>query len=283
MKTTTNYLILNQACADLLTTLAEAASVLFYRSAPRNNWFGGVLGVISCKLINAIPFILAVVSMWILVTIAIDRFYAVIRPLIDSPLSRHLKKIILLLWAWATASKSDFLVNANIEKIKEYHYCQLDIPHRWTLFYVISISLNICFPLLIITVLYTVVCLKLWSREVPGEGTNQNERQAEAMKTARKVTQMMIVIVVLYVLCFLPFFVLFLFSISRQFFPKDAPLFLIYIVLWFAAAYSGLNPFVYLTFNQKFRNGFKRSFRNCFCKIRKFCPSRSQSVELEHT
>ena len=279
MKNTTNYLILNQACVDLLTTLAEAASLLFYHSALRDKWFGGVLGLIACKLFHSIPFILAVVSMWILVTIAVDRFYAVTQLLNDSPLSRHLKKIIPLLWAWAFASKTDFLVNANLGINEENHYCKLNIPDDWKVFYVISHSLNFFLPLLIIAVLYTIVCLKLWYREVPGEGTNQNERQAEAMKTARKVTRMMIVIVVLYVVCLLPYFINLPFDISGQFLESGLIPFL--IAVWFSCAYSGLNPYVYLTFNQKFRNGFKHLFRNCFRKIHSFSPSRSQSVELE--
>ena len=277
MKTTTNYLILNQACVDLLTTLAEAASILFFRS--RNKWFGGVLGLTTCKLFNTIPYILAVVSMWILVTIAVDRFYAVTRPLRDSPISQHLKNIILLLWASAIVSKSDFLVNGNLDKIKEYHYCQVNISDGWMVFYVVSFSLNFYLPLLIMAVLYTIVGLKLWSREVPGEGSNQTERQAEAMKTARKVTGMMIAIVVLYVFCFLPFFILLLLNVSAKFLHRGTRSFLVAIL--FTAAYSGLNPFVYLTFNQKFRNGFKHLIGNCFRKIRNFSPSRFQSVELE--
>jgi len=74
-------------------------------------------------------------------------------------------------------------------------------------FYILIVSLNVVLPLFITTVLYIIVCHKLWSREVPGEGTSQNQRQAKAMKTAKKVTRMMITVVVLYELCFFPVFV----------------------------------------------------------------------------
>ncbi|KAL9989244.1 hypothetical protein ACROYT_G003773 [Oculina patagonica] len=36
-------------------------------------------------------------------------------------------------------------------------------------------------------VLYSIVCVKLWSREIPGKGTNQNEVQAEALKVAKQI------------------------------------------------------------------------------------------------
>ena len=61
-------------------------------------------------------------------------------------------------------------------------------------------------PLGIILVMYTVVCLKLWSRKMPGDGSNQNAQQAEAVKTARKVTLMMIAVVVLFMVCWFPLF-----------------------------------------------------------------------------
>jgi len=41
-------------------------------------------------------------------------------------------------------------------------------------------------PHSMMTVLYTIVCLKLWSRKVPGEGNNQNEEQAAALKIVSK-------------------------------------------------------------------------------------------------
>ena len=56
-------------------------------------------------------------------------------------------------------------------------------------------------PLLAVTVLYSIVGFRLWSRDPSGEGTNHDQRQAEVMKTAKKVSRMMIVVVVLFVLC----------------------------------------------------------------------------------
>ena len=51
MKTTTNYLILNQACGDLYRTLVELINIAFRSMG--NKWFGGFLGLITCKLFLA--------------------------------------------------------------------------------------------------------------------------------------------------------------------------------------------------------------------------------------
>ena len=109
MKTTTNYLILNQACADLYRTLMESLHILSYRIGGR--WFGGTLGLITCKLLLANLFIPTTFSVWILPTIGVDRFYAVSRPFRSSPLSLHFKKIILSLQeAWKKQTRLFLLI-----------------------------------------------------------------------------------------------------------------------------------------------------------------------------
>ena len=201
MKTTINHLILNQACADMLITLVQLMNTIHYSSYNRL-WFGGLIGLITCKLFLTSFFILPNFSIWILVAIAVDRFYAVTQPLRRSPISRNLKKAIVMLCAWSIASVTGILVNVRVEKVKESYYCDLGILIRtWTQFNVSSLVLNVFLPLLVIIALYTIICVKLWSHEVPGDGNNQNRRQAEAIKTARKVTQMTIAVVVFFLLC----------------------------------------------------------------------------------
>ena len=263
MKTTTNYLILNQACADLYRTLMELIHITNHLIGGR--WVGGLLGLITCKLFLVGLFIPLIFSVWILATIAVDRFYAVSRPLRSSPLSRHFKKVIVFLWTWSLVCSLEVLIKGRLSETKEHYSCSIiRFLEQWITFYIVTVSLNVLLPLLMTAVLYIIVCHKLWSRKVPGEGISQNQRQAEALKTARKVTVMMVTVEVLYVLCFSPFFIgstlHFLGYVGEDTDKLYLSLFLI------AFAYSGLNPYVYLTFNQKFRNGFKTCFKNCFRK-----------------
>ena len=279
MKTTTNYLILNQACADLYRTLMESLHISSYLIGKR--WFRGIAGLITCKLFLANLFIPAIFSVWILPTIAVDRFYAVSRPFRSSPLSRHFKKIILILWSWSVACSIDVFITGSLGDTDNSCYAIRFLQKQIT-FYILTISLNVFLPLFITAILYIIVCHKLWSREVPGEGANQNQRQAEAMKIARKVTRMMITVVVLYVLCFVPFFVGK--SLYHFDYVEDKSDFMFLSLFVIAFAYSGLNPYIYLTFNKKFRNGFKTIFGNCLRKI-KFHNiihfRRSQRVDLQ--
>lgn len=185
------------------------------------------------------------------------------------------EKNISLVWAWSVASSTGLFVNVNLEKINESHYCGLItvFPH-WTQFNVTSLILNVSLPLLILAVLYTVICIKLWSREVPGDGINRNQGKADPIKTAKKVTRMMLGIVFLFLICWLPFLI----STALQllgFVPISFNVLL--FPVWLTVAYNGLNPYVYFTFNVKFRQAFKRLLGKMYIIV----PYRSHSVELQ--
>ena len=287
MKTTTNYLIVNQACADILTTSLELLNdtTHFFE----NKWFEGIIGIITCKLLRASLFILPAFSSWILVAIAVDRFFAVTRPFQVCPLSQHFKKTVLLLWVWsAISAAANFLALAGLRNDGTYVYCKTvdEVFYEWREFSLTGLVVNVVVPLVAIIILYTIICLKLWARKVPGEGANQNERQAEAIKTAKRVTRMMITVVVLYELCWLPYFTIMSMSLIKgespsKSDPSTGNIHLNFFILWLTITYSAINPFVYLTFNQKFRNGFKHLYKDCLTKPRGILPFRSQNVELE--
>ena len=280
MKTTTNYLIINQACADLLISFAELTAT-FYYSSTGSVWIGGILGLIFCRMLIAILFISPCFSVWILGIIALDRFYAVARPLRLSPISQHFKKIIFLCWAWSFVFSMNYLVKETFKNVEGSYYCGITtLLNEWSTFNIISITLNFFLPLSMMTVLYTIVCLRLWSREVPGEGMNQNEEQAAALKMARKVTRMMIIVVVLYLICWLPIYM----SVLLRFLDRVQENDNVFLVAnLFTLCYGGINPYIYLILSQNFRNGFKTLFKT-FCKtlgISNIISFRSQSVELE--
>ena len=286
MKTTTNYLIVNQACADILVATMELLNDTTYFF--ENKWFEGIIGIITCKLLRASLFILPAFSGWILVAIAVDRFFAVTRPFQVSPLSRHFKKTVVFLWVWSAVSAADVLALIGLREEEAYDFCETGdrVYYGWREFSLTSLVLNVVVPLVAIIILYTIICLKLWARKVPGEGANRNERQVEAIKTAKKVTRMMIAVVVLYELCWLPFFIIMSMSLIRGESPlKNDPhtgnIHSNFFILWLTVAYSAINPFVYLTFNQKFRSGFKHLYKDCLTKPRGILPFRSQNVELE--
>ena len=267
LKTGTNCLILNQACADLVITLTMMLNMLGNNLFERK-WFGGDLGLATCRMYVVLNFTAPFCSIWSLAAISIDRYFAVVEPLKMSVISRHIKPVIFVLWLWSFLSSLGMISMAELK----LYVCIIDFLHvKLTLMNIISlcvIFLNFSVPLVLMTVLYSIVCWRLWSREVPGDEASQDHRlHREAMKTAKKVTRMMIAVVVFFLLCWFPFHV---FVILDSIHGIELPYAALKLIVWLANAYSAINPFIYLSFNSRFRKEFAIIMGKCFRKFR-FC------------
>ncbi|XP_022795014.1 substance-P receptor-like [Stylophora pistillata] len=271
LKTTTNQLILHQAFTDVLITFVQLMNAIHYNSY-RRLWFGGSLGNFTCKLFLTSLIVLPDFSIWILAMIGIDRYYAVSRPLQRSPVSRHLKKVIMILWVWSFLTSTKLFIEACVERHNTSYYCDLEITlNRGRKFNAFGLAFNIILPVLVILIVYTRICNQLWSRKVPGEGSNQNRMQAEVIATARKVTRMMIFVVFLFLVCWLPILItmaMLLFDLIQY---ED-----LLFPLWLTVVYSALNPYFYFACSGNFRNAAKLSLGNV--RVLRF---RSQSIELQ--
>ena len=270
LKTATNRLILNQACADLIATLTSMTA-MFSDSLFIREWFGGINGFVTCRIAVWVYFLPPFCSVWTLTAIAIDRYLAVARPLRSSPISRHIRLIILGLWIWTIGSAAGMEIMAHLAFIGRHVFCVIDYLHvkmnPGNIIALCLLLLNFLVPLLVMTVLYSIVCYRLWSRDPPGEGTNHDQRHVEVMKTAKKVSRMMIVVVVLFVLCWCPFHVFVsLYSLHKITLSYPALKF----IVWLSNAYSAINPLVYFSFNSSFKQELKVLFGKC-CRKPKCC------------
>ena len=236
-------------------------------------WFGGDWGQITCKLLVWAGFPAPFCSIWSLTAIAVDRYFSVVHPLHVSPISSHVKLIISLIWLWSFASAAGMVSMAKLWSVNDSrYYCVTDFSSvELTAVNVTSLLIELLFnfvvPFVAMAVLYSIVCWHLFTREVPGEGANQDQRYEEAMKTAKKVTRMMIIVVVLFGLCWFPFYIFVcLDSLHKIVLPYAAVKF----VVWLANAFSAINPYIYLSFNSRFRKEFVIIMRK-FCRICNCC------------
>ena len=122
-KTAINHLVLNQACADLFITIMCFLNII-RETLYQGLWFGGNIRNITCKLFLRILYVLTGFSIWLLVTIAVDRLYAITRPLQRSPISRNLQKVILILWTGAFVNSINIFDNTVVQKIEESYFCK---------------------------------------------------------------------------------------------------------------------------------------------------------------
>ncbi|NXW65639.1 NK3R protein, partial [Eurystomus gularis] len=134
-------------------------------------------------------------------------------------------------------------------------------PKQHFTYHVIVIVLVYCFPLLVMGITYSIVGITLWGGEIPGDTSNKYHEQ---LKAKRKVVKMMIVVVLTFAICWLPYHIYFIVTGIYQQLNRWKYIQQIYLAsFWLAMSSTMYNPIIYCCLNKRFRAGFKRAFRWC--------------------
>ena len=271
IKTSTNCLILNLAVCDILTTvlLTPIFIQIFFL---RGKWFGGVMGSFTCKFVEYGNSVTLYCSLLNLVAIAIDRCLAVTRPLSYKLSSKWMVKISTpVMWLISFSLPIRSLSNTQLIYFDGdvWPRCE-EIGERLD-FYIMVATLTSSF--IAIITLYSVISYRLWRRDIPGEmPSNQKEL---VIRTARKVTILMISVVVVFFVSWAPAFAFFLileFGNAGSTFGEVLtryPL-LFATSFWLICNNSAFNPLLYFIFIESFRQGLRSACSRC--RVPRFSP-----------
>ena len=251
MKSTTYLLILSMACGDLVIASWTGATLIRYL-LPKSVSPIGSFGIVLCKTSLYIGLVSFLACIFSLVGITIDRFMAVSRPLKHKPWSKWTKITIPVIWA-----TSFLLPVGTLLEIDEIPSQSGDTTCSATMSHANFIILASCFllPFALMSVLYPLISYRLWKRKVPGEF---NARQQQiANHTARRVTFMMITVIVIFFICWAPQFVFSWLHLFAKQLAMKAPIWLIPFIILLKIFNGAVNPFVYAVFNESFRKGFR--------------------------
>ncbi|KAL9983703.1 hypothetical protein ACROYT_G005919 [Oculina patagonica] len=270
----TNLFIANMAVADLILTLTVMPFQVayFYRL---NIWIGGTLGNITCKaLFYIIPVSIAATVLTMLI-ISIDRFYAVFYPLREK-LFRRPRILSAIIWILSFALMVPYPILFQVQffpSINEYICLQVwpwedpNDPTFQETYRVLKIFHSTVFviiyalPLAITITIYFLICRKLWLRKIPGNVTDSNRAAAEKFK--RKVVRLLVIIVVVFALCWFPTYVNQYFWYIRQ---QQQPLEVQLFFSWLGHANSAINPCLYILMNDNFRRELASTLACCPCQ-----------------
>lgn len=283
----TNLFMANMAVADLLLTFTvmpfQVANL--YRGSL---WFGGILGNITCKLLlYAIPVSIAA-SVLTMMIISIDRFYAIFYPLREKIFQRP-KILSAIIWilSFVLMLPFVFLSQAQFDRAANEYVCMHvwpwedpnDHTHQET--YRVMKILHICLfvvmyalPLFITITIYALICRKLLLRKIPGNITDSNRHMVE--KSRRKVVRLLVVICVVFALCWFPSYVNHFFWYVRPDQSHKLSFEVTSVFLWIAHANSAINPCLYILLNRTFR-------RALFAIFKKLCARETVIITVALT
>ncbi|KAF3687994.1 Somatostatin receptor type 5 [Channa argus] len=246
----TNIYILNLAIADELFMLG----VPFL--AVQNALLSWPFGSLMCRVVMTVDAINQFTSIFCLTVMSVDRYLAVVHPIRSCWWRRpHVAKAIsATVWAGSFVVVLPVVVFANV--LKDDGNCSIVWPEPaevWkTSFIVYTCTVGFFCPLLVICLCYLLIVIKVRSVGKRAQATSSRRRKSE-----RKITRMVVVVVAVFVLCWLPFYVLNIVNLLVVL-PRDfRGLYFFVVVLSYAN--SCANPILYGFLSDNFKRGFRKA------------------------
>ncbi|KAL7855559.1 hypothetical protein AOLI_G00191630 [Acnodon oligacanthus] len=189
---------------------------------------------------------------------------AIIHPLKPHLSATATKVVIVCIWVLAVVLAFPLCFFSTIRKLPKRTLCYVAWPRPGEdpfMYHIIVTALVYMLPLVVMGITYTIVGVTLWGGEIPGDSSDNYHGQ---LRAKRKVVKMMIIVVVTFAICWLPYHVYFLVTgLNKQLVKKKSIQQVYLSVMWLAMSSTMYNPIIYCCLNSRFRAGFKRAFRWC--------------------
>uniref|UniRef100_A0A3B3TRW0 Neuromedin-K receptor n=1 Tax=Poecilia latipinna TaxID=48699 RepID=A0A3B3TRW0_9TELE len=280
MRTVTNYFLLNLAFSD--ASMAAFNALINFIYAVHGDWY---FGEAYCKFQNFFPVTSVFASIYSMTAIAVDRYMAIIHPLKPRLSAKVTMGVIVSIWSLAVVLAFPLCYFSTTRAQPHRTICYVAWPRMEDdpfMYHIIVTVLLYVLPLVVMGITYTIVGVTLWGSEIPGDSSDNYHGQ---LKAKRKVVKMMIIVVVTFALCWLPYHLYFIVTGLDKRLMKWKYIQQVYLsVLWLAMSSTMYNPVIYCCLNSRFRTGFKRAFRWCpFIKASSYDELELRSIRLHQT
>ncbi|XP_068435305.1 somatostatin receptor type 5 [Clinocottus analis] len=270
IESVTNIYILNLAIADELFMLG----IPFL--AVQNSLQSWPFGSFMCRLVMTVDSINQFTSIFCLTVMSVDRYLAVVHPIRSSKWRRpQVAKVVNgTVWALSFLVVLPVVIFANIQKAGGT--CNIAWPtpaNIWRAAFIIYTStVGFFCPLLIICLCYLLIVFKIRSSGKKVHATSTKRRKSE-----RKVTRMVVIVVAVFVFCWLPFYALNIINLLVSLPSEYQGLYYFVVVLGYAN--SCANPIVYCFLSDNFKRGFRKALCRSTRKVESHEPMARQQKE----
>ncbi|RWS29452.1 tachykinin-like peptides receptor 86C [Leptotrombidium deliense] len=263
MRTVTNFFLLNLTIADLMMAVFNA--IFNFVFMLQSHW---PFGQMYCSINNFVANLTVACSVFTIAATSVDRYLAIVHPLKPHLSKRTIASIVSLIWIFASFLS---LPNLIYSKAITYPYagreertvCFLLWPDGPPAFSSLDYIYNIMFliltyalPMILMAIMYTLIGRVLWGSQGIGEETSI---QREVIRSKQKIVKMLIVVVIIFAICWLPYHIYFVYTHHVPDVVNRAYIQHVYLAFyWLAMSNSMYNPLIYVWMNKRFRNYFKR-------------------------
>ncbi|XP_070543812.1 substance-P receptor-like [Ptychodera flava] len=214
-KTVLNRFLMNLALADL--TMAIFCMPFTFPTIMYGRW---IFSSGMCPTVIFLQHVSVFVSIYTLTAIGVDRYFAVMHPLKIRITKTKGKILIAFIWLMSVSLS---IVQAVFARAKPFVWARRNIylcTEWWpsetaaTVHEMFVILISYFLPLIALLFTYLRIGIKLWGRKLPGNADEQRDKSCANSK--KKVIKMLIVVVLMFSICWLP---LQLFNLVVKFMP----------------------------------------------------------------
>lgn len=289
MRTNPNVFLVSLSVGDFLLLLISVPFTATIYTIHEWN-FGDAM----CKVNVFMQSLSLGVSIFTLAAVSGDRFIAVVFPIASYKWStmRRTLQICAVLWVVSLVLAVPDLVLANVGQFEETDrpllVCKLCPAAAWSKWYnqlrtTLRFAIYFLLPMLIIAVMYVMIAVTLLQKPLepcpPGAKTT-TAAWAKQLHVRRRISKMVLCIVVIFAVCWLPRYVYLLWHDYIDFDYNTA--FHVFKIVGFCLsfAYSSVNPVALYFVSDDFRQYFDHYLFGCCCKSRRMKKRRGTMTGL---
>ncbi|XP_055375115.1 cardioacceleratory peptide receptor [Condylostylus longicornis] len=290
-KSRMNFFIKQLAIADLCVGLLNVLTDIIWRLTI--TWRAGNA---ACKIIRFSECCITYASTYVLVALSIDRYDAITHPMNFSGSWQRARRLVILAWVVSAIFSIPILFLYEEAIIQGQSQCWIDLglAWRWKL-YMSLVSITLFFiPTIIISACYAIIIRTIWVKGsvfIPAERAGRNStcmasRRASSRgiipRAKVKTVKMTFVIVIVFVMCWSPYFVYNLWEVFAQPPKTQKSIAISTFIQSLAPLNSAANPLIYCLFSTQVCRALKRvpPFRWFSCST--CCTNQSNNNSSQH-
>lgn len=272
MRNTTNLLIINLAVADLLFIVICVPFTAAGYAMPV--W---PFGTVFCKIYQYMINVTAYASVYTLVMMSLDRYLAVVHAISSMTIRTERNAYVVIILSWVLIMLLNTPILMQYEKLDYVFHGEdrsaclnieiVEDPQEGRILYGCFFAFSYVVPLTLVCILYGFMLKRLLYG-----GVSRCNQSAEILRSKKRVTRMVVMVVVIFALCWLPIQLILMIQYFGTY-PESTTFVGIQIASnCIAYMNSCVNPLLYAFLSDNFR----KSFRKLLCCYNSFQPVKLQ-------
>ena len=264
MRTTTNYLLVSVACADVTTLLFTAMLNLIMRK--NSSVTSKALLSFLCKFIytNTVAIVTLLVTALTLTVLAIERYHALVKPLIISRRLTINKMVYVITGTWLAAIVMVTPLFATLDFDPERRSCSYGEADYEMMIYIDCLIVILTFvPFVVIAFCYTQIIYGMYFKNTICGAKSERSDTREEAREKRKLVTLLILLTTVFFLAFVPYGALLIMQVSNV---KHTLMHLQYGSQYLTLLNCSVNPFIYGFQSSNYRLAFKFLWKKILCR-----------------